>query len=213
MDSEEDAKDTLFDLRVKKRTFRGQPVKGGLKSVSMVRSFFPVQAAPVMPAAVYPGMPYPHPQFIGGVGPMPPNMDMRYAYGIIPGTVNAGIGGMTGPGDDMLLRISSNNDAMNGQMNNGVEGIKRDNSNNSSNSSSGGNNNNNSGNSNSGVNNSNGAGGRGERRTTAQTSPNSSKGINSTGVSSNGGAQRDSRDRKVGPPIYFIFHFYYQIIS
>ncbi len=39
MDSEEEAKDTLFDLRLKKRTFRGQPVKARLKTETVVRSF------------------------------------------------------------------------------------------------------------------------------------------------------------------------------
>ena len=32
METEEDAKDTLLDLRLKKRLFRGQPIKGRLKS-------------------------------------------------------------------------------------------------------------------------------------------------------------------------------------
>jgi len=100
MESEEDAKDTLLDVKLKKRTFRGQPVKGGLKSVSMVRSFYPVMASPVLPAGVYPGMQYPPPYgVVPNGGPMPP---MHYGYGIIPGTVNAGmhlnLGGM--PGDE-----------------------------------------------------------------------------------------------------------------
>ena len=58
MDSEEDAKDTLIDLKLKKRMFRGQPVKGRLKSETVVRSFYPVQAAPAaMPSAgTYPGI-------------------------------------------------------------------------------------------------------------------------------------------------------------
>ena len=60
MDSEEDAKDTLLDLKLKKRMFRGQPVKGRLKSETVVRSFYPVQAAPAMPpVGIYPGI-FPH---------------------------------------------------------------------------------------------------------------------------------------------------------
>lgn len=55
MDSEDDAKDTLLDLRLKKRMFRGQSVKGRLKSETVVRSFYPVQAAPSMSPAIYPG--------------------------------------------------------------------------------------------------------------------------------------------------------------
>lgn len=51
MESEEDAKDTLLDLRLKKRTFRGVAVKARLKTETVVRSFFPVQTAitPVVP--------------------------------------------------------------------------------------------------------------------------------------------------------------------
>jgi len=49
MDTEEDAKDTLLDLRLKKRTFRGASVKARLKTETVVRSFFPVNASPVAP--------------------------------------------------------------------------------------------------------------------------------------------------------------------
>ena len=89
MDSEDDAKDTLLDLRLKKRMFRGQSVKGRLKSETVVRSFYPVQAAPSMPPAIYPGMQM---QYSGGFvqGPMP--IDMRY------NGYNMGqIGGMMAP--------------------------------------------------------------------------------------------------------------------
>lgn len=101
MESEEDAKDTLLDVKLKKRTFRGQPVKGGLKSVSMVRSFYPVMASPVIPP-VYPGMQYTPPYGVVPNGaPMPP---MHYGYGIIPGTVNAGMHLNLGvmPGDEQM---------------------------------------------------------------------------------------------------------------
>ena len=40
MESEEDAKDTLLDLKLKKRTFRGQSVKCRLKSEQSVRAFY-----------------------------------------------------------------------------------------------------------------------------------------------------------------------------
>jgi len=82
MDSEEEAKDTLLDLRLKKRTFRGVSVKGRLKTETVVRSFFPVQTgiAPVVP---FPG--------IMGAGVPMPVVDMR-AFGymgmpmpVIPG--------------------------------------------------------------------------------------------------------------------------------
>lgn len=68
MDTEEDAKDTLLDLRLKKRTFRGQAVKARLKTETVIRSYYPLPGAPVM-AAGYPGYP---------VGAVP--MDMR-AFG------------------------------------------------------------------------------------------------------------------------------------
>ena len=75
MDSEDDAKDTLLDLRLKKRMFRGQSVKGRLKSETVVRSFYPVQAAPSMPPAIYPGMQM---QYSNGFLPGPMPIDMRY---------------------------------------------------------------------------------------------------------------------------------------
>ncbi len=57
MDSEEEAKDTLLDLRLKKRTFRGNAVKARLKTETVIRSFYPLQGAPVIPV-VYPPMAY-----------------------------------------------------------------------------------------------------------------------------------------------------------
>lgn len=56
LESEEDAKDTLIDLRLKKRTFRGQPVKGRVKSETIARSFYPVQPPPPI---VFPNMQFP----------------------------------------------------------------------------------------------------------------------------------------------------------
>jgi hypothetical protein len=58
MDSEEEAKDTLFDLRLKKRTFRGQPVKARLKTETVIRSFYPLQSVPAVPVG-YPPMAFP----------------------------------------------------------------------------------------------------------------------------------------------------------
>jgi hypothetical protein len=71
MESEEDAKDTLIDLRLKKRMFRGQSVKGRMKTETIVRSFYPVQTAPV----AFGGMPYgfPAPMGVGFGYPMMPN--------------------------------------------------------------------------------------------------------------------------------------------
>lgn len=58
MESEEDAKDTLVDLKLKKRLFRDQAVKGRMKSESAVpRTFFGVAAVP--PPVMYSNMSYP----------------------------------------------------------------------------------------------------------------------------------------------------------
>lgn len=56
IDTEEDAKDTLLDLRLKKRTFRGQPVKARIKNETVIRSYYPLPGAPVIPAG-YPAFP------------------------------------------------------------------------------------------------------------------------------------------------------------
>ena len=65
-ENEDDAKDTLNDLREKGRTFRGKAVKGRVKSETVVRSYFPVQAAPMGG-----GMPMYPP---GAIPPFPPFM-------------------------------------------------------------------------------------------------------------------------------------------
>jgi hypothetical protein len=79
MDNEEDAKDTLIDLKLKKRCFRGIAVKGRLKSETVARSFYPVQPSPSMQPAIFSGMPMPFPSPAGFVpaGAMP--VDMRFA--------------------------------------------------------------------------------------------------------------------------------------
>lgn len=79
MESEEDAKDTLLDLRLKKRTFCGQPVKARMKNEPMARSFYPIQQPPA--AMVFPGMPMPP---FGGV--MPP-----YGYPMMANGVGASL--------------------------------------------------------------------------------------------------------------------------
>lgn len=78
MESEEDAKDTALDLRLKKRTFRGQPVKARIKTEPVVRSFYPVTApvAPVPP--VYPPLHLPFPPVVPN-----PMMDLSN-FGYLP---------------------------------------------------------------------------------------------------------------------------------
>lgn len=53
MESEEDAKDTIMDLKLKKRCFNGTPVKARLKTDAGLRSYYP--SGNVVPIA-YPGM-------------------------------------------------------------------------------------------------------------------------------------------------------------
>lgn len=77
---EEDAKQTLLDLRMKKRTFRGASVKARIKTEQVVRSYYPVQVAappaPMMgipPPMGFPGVPFPpiipSPEMFGYVVP------------------------------------------------------------------------------------------------------------------------------------------------
>lgn len=70
METEEDAKDTALDLRLKKRTFRSLPVKARIKTEPVVRSFFPLNTVPVPP--VYP------------MNPMIPFAPMVPDMGIMP---------------------------------------------------------------------------------------------------------------------------------
>jgi hypothetical protein len=96
MDSEEDAKDTLLDLRLKKRTFRGQSVKGRLKTETVVRSFYPVQAGVPQAAPVYPVMPFGAAGMMGPGG-MPMPLPMGYGYmGMPPVSMMAGPGAVGG---------------------------------------------------------------------------------------------------------------------
>lgn len=79
MDSEEEAKDTLLDLRLKKRTFRGHAVKARLKTETVIRSFYPLQGAPSIPVGYPPmnfGFGYGLPlDMSGGMLPVPPVSD------------------------------------------------------------------------------------------------------------------------------------------
>eukprot|EP01038_Epipyxis_sp_PR26KG_P007194 gene7194-9812_t len=77
METEEEAKDTLLDLRLKKRLFRGQSVKCRLKTESIVRSFYPIQQAPPIAPIIYSQMPFP-----GYMAPPIP-IDLR-AFGYMP---------------------------------------------------------------------------------------------------------------------------------
>lgn len=58
LETEQDAKDTLLDLKLKKRMFNGQPVKARIKTENVVRSYYPVPTIPAI-APVYPVMPFP----------------------------------------------------------------------------------------------------------------------------------------------------------
>jgi hypothetical protein len=53
MESEEDAKDTIMDLKLKKRCFNNVPVKARLKTDAGLRSYY---TAPTVLPIAYPGM-------------------------------------------------------------------------------------------------------------------------------------------------------------
>jgi len=86
MESEDDAKDTVLQLKLKRRLFRGEPVKARLKTETFVRSFYPLQPVVPMPPVMYP----PGMQFPGFPGPLPYGymppvvMPMDPLYGSIP---------------------------------------------------------------------------------------------------------------------------------
>jgi hypothetical protein len=85
MESEEDAKDTALDLRLKKRTFRGQPVKARIKTEPVVRSYFPVPP-PVVPQVPFGMVPFP-PVVPFPYLPVPPTIEPHVPdinTGIIP---------------------------------------------------------------------------------------------------------------------------------
>lgn len=67
METEEDAKDTIIELRTKKRTFRGQSIKARLKTETVVKSFYPLQATPAVAPVIFPAsLPY-QPYMAGGM--------------------------------------------------------------------------------------------------------------------------------------------------
>lgn len=79
-ESEDDAKDTLLDLRLKKRTFRDQSVKGRVKSETIARSFYPLQPPPPI---VFPNMQFP---IMGGPNMIPgPFSPFMMVPGMVPG--------------------------------------------------------------------------------------------------------------------------------
>lgn len=75
MESEDDVKDTVLDLQLKKRLFRGEKVKVRVKTESSIRSFYPVQPVPPIAPVLY--QPYP------GYAAMGMPVDMR-SYPYIP---------------------------------------------------------------------------------------------------------------------------------
>ena len=92
-ETEEGAKETLAELKARKITFRGNAVKGRVKSETIARSFYPVPsptAAGVSPMGMpmYPGMPSPY-AYPGGLPPM----QMAYGFageGMDPSRVGQG---------------------------------------------------------------------------------------------------------------------------
>lgn len=72
VESEEVAKDTILDLKLKKRTFRGGPVKARLKTEAAVKSFFPTTK--VIPPPNF--IPMGYPGFIPEMGYGYPNVVM-----------------------------------------------------------------------------------------------------------------------------------------
>lgn len=88
MDSEEDAKDTMLDIKLKKRTIRGESVKCRLKTEAVVKSFYPVTAPPIPSPTFAPG-----PFMMGGYG----GVDMRM-YGYVNGGAPGSSWGERGSG-------------------------------------------------------------------------------------------------------------------
>lgn len=78
-EGEEDAKTSLLDLRMKKRTLKGESVKARIKTEQVVRSFFPVNVVP--PPAPIIGIP---PGGFPGVPFLPPNPEMMPFGYVVP---------------------------------------------------------------------------------------------------------------------------------
>lgn len=98
MDSEDDAKTTLIDMRVKKRNFRGKAVKAGLKTEMAVKSFYIEQNNPPPPVPFPMQMNMGFNAMNGMLGMPPPNMNMGM-YGYLGGAMVPGgnMGGNTMP--------------------------------------------------------------------------------------------------------------------
>lgn len=93
MESEEDAKDTLMDLKLKKRTFDGVPVKARLKTEAVVRSYYPTpgMGGPMAgPMGGYPPVPFPP---YGAAGASGEGGAGAFGYGSVPA-------GQQGPAGD-----------------------------------------------------------------------------------------------------------------
>lgn len=93
-DTEEDAKQSLLDLKFKKRLFQGALVKARLKTETVVRSFYPLQNAP----PVFPILPYGN--MMGGMVPgmmgVGPSVPGPFGYMNVPmmmplGSLNGGV--------------------------------------------------------------------------------------------------------------------------
>jgi hypothetical protein len=78
MESEEDAKDTLMDLKLKKRTFNGVSVKARLKTETVIRSYFPSTQMPAGGMG-YPMMPFS--PYSSGSNMADSNMQFNSGYG------------------------------------------------------------------------------------------------------------------------------------
>lgn len=90
-DTEEDAKQSLLDLKFKKRVFQGALVKARLKTETVVRSFYPLQSTP----PVFPVLPYGN--MMGGMLPgMMAPVPGPFGYMNVPmmmplGSLNGGV--------------------------------------------------------------------------------------------------------------------------
>jgi hypothetical protein len=106
MESEEDAKDAILDLKLKKRMFRNVPVKARLKSETTVKAYF----APPPPVP-----------FV----PMPFINNFEIGYGNAPGYVNNSLNAVGSPsanssGDGKPLLDSPGNSSLKGDDRNSV---------------------------------------------------------------------------------------------
>ncbi len=132
MESEEDAKDTILDLKLKRRLFRSQPVKARLKTETIIRSYYQVQPGlssaamypPALPfssfSPIVPDMrPYIH---NGGVG----SGSMNAAAAPAPPTTNNKISSVKG--DNIAERIddhSNEADSKSGAKSSGSSSVNR----------------------------------------------------------------------------------------